>query len=64
MEEGNTSLIVFTFFVARCLVPLLVMFGISYILKRLGYIKDSTSLPAESRNGGTNTIKETPRQGV
>jgi hypothetical protein len=52
MEEGNTSLIVCTFFLARCLVPLLIMFGISYLLKRLGYIKEPPSLPSESRNGG------------
>jgi hypothetical protein len=52
MEEGNTSLIVFSFFVARCLVPLLIMFGISYLLKRLGFIKESPSPPSELRNGG------------
>jgi hypothetical protein len=52
MEEGNTAIIVGMFFMARCLVPLLIMFGISYLLKRLGYIKESPSPPSELRNGG------------
>ena len=63
MEEGNTSLIVCTFFVVRCLVPLLIMFGISYLLKRLGYIKESPSPPPELRNGGDEYKKGNTEEG-
>ena len=63
MEEGNTSIIVGLFFMARCLVPLLIMFGISYILKRLGYIKESPSPPPEYRNGGDEYNKGNTEEG-
>ena len=63
MEEGNTSIIVSLFFMARCLVPLLIMFGISYILKRLGYIKESPSAPPESRNVGDEHNKGNTEEG-
>lgn len=46
-------------FVARCLVPLLIMLGISYLLKRLGFIQEPPP-PPRDRNGGTTL---TPIQG-
>ncbi len=63
MEEGNTSIIVGLFFMARCLVPLLIMFGISYLLKRLGYIKESLSPPPELRNEGDGYKKGNTEEG-
>ncbi|MEW5869790.1 MAG: hypothetical protein AB1894_10985 [Chloroflexota bacterium] len=39
---------------ARCLVPLAIMLGVSYLLKRFGLIAESPKPPAESNNGNHN----------
>jgi hypothetical protein len=36
--------------VARCLVPLLVLFGISYLLRRLGVVAKPTLPPVDYQN--------------
>jgi hypothetical protein len=57
MEEANTNpFLVSLFFVARCLVPLLIMLGISYLLKKLGFIADPPKPPPdwEKENSGNN----------
>ncbi|HEX7973431.1 MAG TPA: hypothetical protein VF498_03410 [Anaerolineales bacterium] len=38
-------------FVARCLVPLLIMLGISYLLKRLGFIQEAPPPPKDQNRG-------------
>ena len=39
MENANTNpFLVALFFIVRCLVPLLIMLGVSYLLKRFGLI--------------------------
>ncbi len=50
MDKAATSFAVSLLFILRCLVPLVIMLGISYILKRLGFIKEPPSRPP---NGGT-----------
>ncbi len=54
--------IVTIFFIARCLVPLVIMLGISYLLQKLGVIRqppkrpsnpeDKTKLQGNGSNGG------------
>jgi hypothetical protein len=48
MEEIHTNpLFIAFFFVLRCLVPLLIMLGISYLLKRLGLIAEPPKPPQQ-----------------
>lgn len=57
MDKASTSLAVFLLFILRCLVPLFIMLGVSYLLKRLGFIKETPSRPAEpdqNKNGDNN----------
>jgi len=50
MEDSNTTpLIILVFFLIRCLIPLVVMLGVSYLLKKLGLIS-STPKPPPERN--------------
>jgi hypothetical protein len=52
MEEPTTNpLVVPLLFVLRCAVPLLILIGISYLLKRLGLISEPPPPPPEYRNG-------------
>ncbi len=55
MENTNSNpLFVALFFVLRCLVPLLVMLGISYLLKRLGLIAPPPEPPPDRDNGNNH----------
>jgi hypothetical protein len=46
METANANpLIVALLCLVRCLVPLVIMLGISYLLKRLGWIAESPERP-------------------
>ncbi len=49
--EGPIFLIEVLLFVLRCLVPLLLMLGLSYLLKRLGLIKPPPPAPPDRNNG-------------
>lgn len=49
--EGPIFLIEALLFVLRCVVPLLLMLGLSYLLKRLGLIKPPPPAPPERDNG-------------
>ena len=40
--------------IARCLVPLLILFGISYLLRRLGVIAKPAPPPGEYQNSEDN----------
>lgn len=54
MDEVSTNpLIVPLFFIIRCLVPLIILLGISYLLKRLGVIAESPK-PPEGWNNNNN----------
>jgi hypothetical protein len=54
MQEGTetpTFLIEAVLFVLRCVVPLLLMLGVSYLLKRLGLITPPPPPPPDRDNG-------------
>jgi hypothetical protein len=53
MEETSSTnpLIVSLFFILRCVIPLIIMLGISYLLQRLGVIAKPTEPPADRDNG-------------
>jgi hypothetical protein len=53
--EGPIVLIEALLFVLRCLVPLLLMLGLSYLLKRLGLIKPPPPAPPDRDNGNNKT---------
>lgn len=58
MNETNTSpLIVPLLFILRCLLPLLVLFGISYLLRRLGLISSPPPEPKEQNSKENNSGK-------
>lgn len=46
-ETSASPVIVVLLFVLRCLVPLAILFGISYLLRRLGLVAESPEPPAE-----------------
>ena len=62
--EGPIFLIEVVLFVLRCLVPLLLMLGLSYLLKRLGLIKPPPPPPADRDNGNNNGNNKTNGGGV
>jgi len=56
-DTSESPIIVALLFVARCVVPLLFMLGISYLLRRLGLIAEPPPPPEnnnESRGGNGN----------
>ena len=52
--EGPIFLVEALLFVLRCLVPLLLMLGLSYLLKRLGLITPPPPPPPDRDNGDNN----------
>jgi hypothetical protein len=55
MENANSNpFFVALFFIVRCLVPLLIMLGISYLLKRFGLIAPPPEPPPDQDNGNNN----------
>lgn len=56
-EATESPILVAILFAVRCLVPLLIMLGVSYVLKRLGLIKDLPTPPADQNNGNGNKLK-------
>ena len=50
-DSSESPVIVALLFAARCLVPLLLMLGISYLLRRLGLIAEPPPPPPEENNG-------------
>ncbi len=56
MSEGTESPIVMALlFALRCVVPLLLMLGVSYLLKRLGLIAPPPPPPRDQNNGNGNS---------
>lgn len=53
MDNAN-PLIIALLFVLRCLVPLAIMLGISYLLRRYGLITAPIPPPKELDNGNNN----------
>ena len=55
MEDSPANPIyVFLFFVARCFVPLIIMLGISALLRKLGYIREAPKAPISQKNNVVN----------
>jgi hypothetical protein len=51
MENSPTNPIyIFIFFLARCLVPLLILLGISALLRRFGFIRENPQPPRPPNN--------------
>lgn len=53
-ESAESPIVVALLFVARCVVPLLVMLGISYLLRRLGLIAEAPPPPPDKNGNGNN----------
>lgn len=54
--DGANPLILTLMLVARCLVPLFIMLGLSYLFRRLGLIQEPPPPPAESETNN-HTLK-------
>jgi hypothetical protein len=64
-EAAESPIVVALLFALRCLVPLLLMLGVSYLLKRLGLIAEPPQAPPEENNGNNGTNgKRKPGGGV
>jgi hypothetical protein len=46
-ETNSTPVVIAIFFLLRCIVPLVIMLGISYLLKKLGLISETPKPPPE-----------------
>ena len=46
-ETSASPFVVGLLFILRCLVPLAILFGISYLLRKLGLVAESPEPPAE-----------------
>ncbi|HEX6304928.1 MAG TPA: hypothetical protein VFZ76_12105 [Anaerolineales bacterium] len=55
MDEVN-PIIIALMFILRCMVPLAIMLGISYLLRRYGLITAPPAPPKELDNGNNNQI--------
>jgi hypothetical protein len=68
MQDTSESpvLIEALLFVARCVLPLLIMLGISYLLRRLGLIAEPPSPPPDAPEGrnGSNGNNKTAGGGI
>lgn len=62
-ETGANPVIVLLLFVVRCLVPLALLLGLSYLLRRLGWIAEPTPPPGIS-NGTQEQTPNNQDQGV
>lgn len=52
MDSSSANpFLVALFCVARCMIPLLIMLGISYLLRRFGLIAEPPKPPPEQNNG-------------
>lgn len=53
-ENPANPVFVALLFVLRCLVPLAVLFGISYLLRRLGLVAETPEPPSDYEDDGEN----------
>jgi hypothetical protein len=71
--NGNSSIAVGLLFVLRCLIPLGILFGISYLLRRWEFLnansdeallagddEDAVPVPAAVKAAGKETFKKSP----
>ena len=50
-EPSANPILVSLICAARCVIPLLIMLGITYLLKKFGLIAEAPQLPPEEDNG-------------
>lgn len=53
-EQNATPFVVALFFVIRCLIPLAIMIGISFILRKLGLISEPPKKPSDQQNNNSS----------
>lgn len=53
--SGNPIFVVLLLFAFRCLIPLAILFGISYLLRRLGLVTESQPEAPDEETGGDET---------
>lgn len=53
-EQNATPFVVAIFFVIRCLVPLVIMIGISFILRKLGLISEPPKRPSDQKKNNSS----------
>lgn len=59
MSETTTNpVFVALLFILRCLVPLVILFGISYILRKLGLVAETPEPPVDYEEKGDNPPKK------
>ena len=51
----DSPLLVILFFILRCLVPLIILLGISYLLRKFGLVSEPYKKPPR-KNGNNNSI--------
>lgn len=59
-DQAANPIIIVLMFIARFAIPLLIMLGVSYLLKRLGLIKEP---PPSPDNGNHNGVLENGTEG-
>ncbi len=52
-EQNATPFVVAIFFVIRCLIPLAIMIGISFVLRKLGLISEPPQKPPDQQQGNS-----------
>ena len=59
MENSSTNpIIVILLFILRCLVPLIIMLGVSQLLRRFGFIRETTLPEERQESGDDNNLDE------
>ncbi len=58
-SSAADPIIISLMFVARCAIPLLIMLGLSYLLKRLGLIQEPPVAPPNGVKNGENATDQT-----
>jgi hypothetical protein len=59
MENSSTNpLIVILLFILRCLVPLIIMLGVSQLLRKFGLIRETTLPEEKQKEGDDNNLDE------
>jgi hypothetical protein len=52
----DSPLLVIILFILRCLVPLLILLGVSYLLRKLGLVSDTYKKPPQDHGNNHNSI--------
>jgi hypothetical protein len=50
MNDSSNPVIMALLFILRCLVPVAVLFGISYLLRKMGFVSAETPEPPDDRD--------------